>query len=180
MAPAGAWNCPFPAHVRILRGFLHEDGVRIDLAAIGAVAAYVRFGVASATCCTRRSGSAWSSRPGGRVELESPSASAPGCSDSGVRVACRSGGAYGQIRYGDPVSRRSGLVILDCVSKLESRALFELFGVYKPSERSLCFVSGRGATGAAGSGGSRTERDEARRSAACQRTELRSVSGSRC
>ena len=40
--------------------------------------------------------------------------------------------------------------------------MLELFDVYKPSERSLCFVSGRGATAAAGSGGSRTEREEAR------------------
>ena len=36
-----------------LRGFLRLGGVRIDLAVIGPLAAYVRFGVFSATRCTR-------------------------------------------------------------------------------------------------------------------------------
>ena len=53
MAPAGARNCLLPAHVRMLRGFLRLGGVRVDLAAIGPLAACVRFGIFSATCCTR-------------------------------------------------------------------------------------------------------------------------------
>ena len=56
LAPAGARNCLLHAHVRIVRGFRWLGGVGGgDLAAIGAVAAYVRLGfsvqrVALATC----------------------------------------------------------------------------------------------------------------------------------
>ena len=56
LAPAGARNCLQHAHVRMLRGVLRLGGVRVDLSAIGAQVAYVRFGVLSATCCTRHRG----------------------------------------------------------------------------------------------------------------------------
>ncbi len=52
----GAQNCFLHAHVRTLRAFLQPGGVRVDMATIGTVAAYVRFGVFSATCCTHDAG----------------------------------------------------------------------------------------------------------------------------